>query len=555
MNVDELMISIGLDPSEVKTGLKQMQASFDSTFGSLKSKMTAFGTAVSGKFKQISSSIRKQFDSIGSYIGDKIREWGKQFAALAAAYATGALFKTWTSEADALGKLSKMVNANIEDLDAWGQTVARSGGSAEGFYGTIELLSGQLAKVAQTGSSRLAMLIGDKVDVGELGRQKDVFEFLMDMAELSQTMSKQEFFGVARAAGIGDKGLISVLSEGPAKVKDMIHAQKEYGVYTSEDAQIAETFNDAVDNLMQTIVRGSGIIWKMILPAVSAFTETLSKFVTYLRKHETFVKAFFIGLAAVIMYYAVPAFVALAASILANPITWLIAAVAALALVFEDLAVWANGGESAFAGLWEAIFGDPEKALQTWENLKKFIQETWESIKAFCLKIWDEMAQGFEDHFQKLVRVINAIKDAFNALNDSAERGSKLTAGSEAYKTDAPTSYEDYKLEADGDILTRPTNILAGEAGPEAIIPLSRGKRNRALDLLGQIAGNFVSASAAQSLPMGGASTVNNSVDTKVTVGTVNITAADVSGGADQFMSGIESRASAWTALANGGIG
>ena len=50
---------------------------------------------------------------------------------------------------------------------------------------------------------------------------------------------------------------------------------------------------------------------------------------------------------------------------------------------------------------------------------------------------------------------------------------------------------------------------------------------------------------------MGGASTVNNTTDTRVTVGTVNISAADGTDAANQFMGGIEQRAQMWTAAAN----
>jgi hypothetical protein len=58
--------------------------------------------------------------------------------------------------------------------------------------------------------------------------------------------------------------------------------------------------------------------------------------------------------------------------------------------------------------------------------------------------------------------------------------------------------------------------------------------------------------SAAQSLPMGGATTNNNiSTDTRVNVGTVNISAADGTDAANQFMTGVEQRAQMWTAAAN----
>jgi hypothetical protein len=94
--------------------------------------------------------------------------------------------------------------------------------------------------------------------------------------------------------------------------------------------------------------------------------------------------------------------------------------------------------------------------------------------------------------------------------------------------------------------------MLIGEAGAEAVIPFSPGKRNRGLELLSKIAGNLMpNISAAQALPMGGASTNNITTDTRVNVGTVNISAADGTDAAAQFMNGVEQRAQMWTAAAN----
>lgn len=514
--VDEIFVSLGLKTDGVKKGMAEVESTMAQGISNITSKLGALS------------------------------------AAITAAFSVGQLFSQYTQQADEMGKLADAIEVDIGMLDAWGEAVARAGGTSQGFQQTLQALSGQLARQALTGHSRAGMVLeGAGIDAGEIGRQRQAFDVLMDLAEKAEEMNKAEFFGLGRSLGL-DTGTIMLLQQGRTALKDAIAQQKELGVWTKEDARITADFNDRIGDLGQVLSRFSAIVFKMILPAMTSFVRYLNQFINFLRKHETFVQAFFVGLAAVITAYALPALYSLAAAMLANPLTWMIAGIAALALAFEDLAVWAEGGESAFGDLWEAIFGDPEKAIEAWESLKKFIQETWESIKSFCLRIWDEMAQGFEDHFEKLVRVVRAIKSAFDALSDSAERGSQLTAGSEAYKTDAPTSYEDYKLEADGDILTSPTNILAGEAGPEAIIPLSFGKRGRALNLLSRIAGNYVDISAAQALPRGGAATVNRTTDTRVTVGTVNITAADGTDAANQFMGGIEDRAAAWTANADG---
>ena len=168
-------------------------------------------------------------------------------------------------------------------------------------------------------------------------------------------------------------------------------------------------------------------------------------------------------------------------------------------------------------------------------------------------QIWDEVYPYYESS-------INAIKNAFDSLVSII--ADKLTSALETAKSvwdntigklELPSfgGGEKKEAHADGGIFTLPHVGLVAEAGAEAIIPLSAGKRNRGLDLLSKIAGNFMDVSAANALPMGGASTINNTTDTRVNVGTVNISAADGTDAANQFMTGIENRAQRWTAAAN----
>jgi hypothetical protein len=409
------------------------------------------------------------------------------------------------------------------------------------------------------------MLEGVGIDAGEIGRQRQAFDVMLDLAEKAETMGKQEFFGLGRSLGL-DQGTIMLLQQGRAALKEQIRLQKEFGVYTKEDAKLTADWNDRVSDFGQVMKSFSAIIFRMILPAMTKFVEYVNKAVAFLRRHEKFVQAFFIGLAAVITTILLPALAKMAAAWLANPmvlsITAIIAAIAALAIVIEDLIVWAEGGESALAEIWEAIFGDPEHAKQIFSDLQNFIESTWNDIKNFILGAWDSIASGFDGVVSRIARAINDLKanfaefaswvkpifDFIGAGVDSAQaavsRGASITGNGQSM------NYE--SIEADGGIFTSPTHALIGEAGAEAVIPFSAGKRNRGLELLSKIAGNLMpNISAANALPMGGASTVNNTTDTRVTVGTVNISAADGTDAASQFMTGVEQRAQMWTAAAN----
>ena len=558
MVIDEFLIAMGLKTDGVKKGAKEAES------------------AISG----MTSSI--------------VAKLGVLSAGAAAALSIFSRFGEYVSQADAMGKLANALDVDIEKMHAWGEAAARAGGSVEGFQSSLEQMQGQLSRIALTGTSRMKKIFeGAGIDAGEMGRQRDSFAVMMDLAEKAETMSKAEFFGLGRSLGL-DRGTIMLLQQGRAALKDAIQAQKEFGVYTKEDAKLTADWNDRVADFGQVMKSFSAIIFRMILPAMTKFVEIVNKAVAFLRRHEKFVQAFFIGLATVITAVLLPALAKMAAAWLANPMTLtimaIVAAVAALALVFEDLVVWAEGGESAFAGFWESILGSPEEAKEKFEEFKqvivdvcKAIEENWLyafGVVGFVIKETGGSLEGFVtkviDGWEKLkastLAVVDLIKSAFSplfgwlgekfdavtaklnewrqAFNNSVERGQQLTGN--AQTGDTGEAQGKYGFEADGGIFTKPTKAIIGEAGAEAVIPFSPGKRNRGLELLSKIAGNFVDVSASQALPMGGASTVNNNTtDTRVTVGTVNISAADGTDAAAQFMGGIEQRAQMWTAAAN----
>ena len=540
MTIDEFLIAIGLKTDGVKKGAKEVEDTMSKTVATVTAKLSALG------------------------------------AAFAAAFSVAAEFKPYLAQADALGKLSAAIDQNIEDMDAWGQAAARSGGSAEAFQGTIQSLSSQLARIAATGNSRIKPIFEDMgVDAGELGRGRQVFDVLKDLAAQAETMSKSEFFGKARLLGL-DTGTIMLLQQGRQGVKDLVHEMKKYGVYTKVDADLTATFNDNMANSQKAFHSLSTIIFRSILPAINKFHTMFNNAMALLVQHETFVKAFISGVAIAITGMLLPALKLLTARLAAlalNPVvlklTAIIALITLLALAIEDMFGWMEGKDAEFADFWAELWGtsDPQEAKEKFESFTNAVSAFFTGISAgfsdftqmfakviLCIRnldeSWDTISKNFMGRVDqiksKISDLVDIIANGFTSALDSVKAAWDNTIGQLSFpsfgggKTDA---------HANGGIFNSPHMGLVAEAGAEAIIPLSASKRGRALDILGSIAGNFVSAS--QALPMGGASTVNNTTDTRVTVGTVNISAADGTDAAAQFMGGIEQRAQMWTAAAN----
>ena len=560
MTIDEFIIKIGLDPTELKKGIAQVQQAVNSMANNAKKKLSDMSNSIkTGMANVVSNMATKANEGMANFV-ENLKPTLEKFAKAGAILWTtiftsftliaSEAFAKFISDANRISKSAEDIGVSVETLS----TLENAANSAGGSVSELEKDMKALAKEAGG----------------------DAYGALKELAALADEMGAEEYTTYAEALGLS-RTTIDLTKDGTQAFKDQMRNAKELGIITKDDAKLARDFSRGMNDLWQSLRGVANIVIRMVLPAFNQALSWLRQAVVFLRQHETLVKAFFVGLAAVIMTQAIPAILALSAAMLASPITWMLALVAALALAFEDLVVWAEGGESAFADIWESVFGDPEHAKQIWEDLKKTVEDVWTSIKTFVLEAWDAITEGFNNTVARIAKALEDLKANFaefaswvkpifdfigggisgaqSAVNSAIDRGSQITGDTTSMNTDG-------RMDSNGGIFTSPTKTLVGEAGAEAIIPFSPGKKNRGLELLSKIAGNFMDSAnnampvfnipAAQALPMGGASTVNNNnVDTRVTVGTVNISAENGTDAANQFMSGIETRAQSWTAAAN----
>jgi hypothetical protein len=356
-----------------------------------------------------------------------------------ALYGIGQAFTTYLSEADSLLKFSRAIGQNVEDIDAWGQAVKRSGGSAEGFQNSLKSLTVQLSKMSTTGNSRAGNILeGVGIDAGEIGRQRNSFEVLTDIADKMQEMSKEEAFGFGASLGL-DSGTIMLLQQGRDGVADLVAKMKELGTITPDDTWV-EDFNDSIDDIKKSFMSLAGIVFRTVGPAFNWLTQQIKQLNIWLRKHEVAVKAFFYMIAGLITALLIPTILSLFATLLSNPITWVVVGLVALAAVIEDLVVWANGGKSALSGLWEAIFGSPEEAKKTFADIKqsfedfvKFMQTDGKEIAAPFIELGKTIASLPLDNLKSLATLIKDIKngdygDAFKQVFLMATKPAQILA-------------------------------------------------------------------------------------------------------------------------------
>lgn len=363
--VDALIVTMGLDNSDYERGMNEVE----------------------DRTRQFSEraprDVERGLNSIEQRFGATFKGIFRTFIApLTAALSTMGIFSQYTQTADRIGKTAARIGASAEDLQAFGEAAKRAGGSVEGFISSFESLNGQIQRMqAMGGKGRLTPILEQLgISATENGKAKDTFQILRELAGASERIGKQKFAGLARFLGL-DQGTIMLLQSGRVAMDELIARQRALGVYTKEDFEITAKFNDAISDLQQSFRAMAAPILQVITPALTTLAKWLTKIVQTFREHQGFIVAGLTVIAATMSGVLLKAAIALGAALM--PLLLPIAAIAGLGLIFDDIATYAEGGETAFQGLWEAI-GTPEDFKAVGQAVQDFASDVWETISGLA---------------------------------------------------------------------------------------------------------------------------------------------------------------------------
>ena len=140
-------------------------------------------------------------------------------------------------------------------------------------------------------------------------------------------------------------------------------------------------------------------------------------------------------------------------------------------------AIWEtiSGGLSSLGGFIKESIIDPigTKISETWESLKGWISDTWSSVKKWVDEIWQSIKDKFTEFKNTIINlpseIGNKIANFLNPFSSNDDAVKPVIVGAAAQ----------------GGIVNSPT--IAGEAGPELILPLDNSRSGRA----SQIINNF----------------------------------------------------------------
>ncbi len=113
------------------------------------------------------------------------------------------------------------------------------------------------------------------------------------------------------------------------------------------------------------------------------------------------------------------------ATLLANPITWIIAAIAALIAVIVLL--WKNWDEVSewLAESWEWI---KEKATAIFESLAEFFSAVWEGIKEVSIAVWEAITEFLSSIWEGIKDVATAVWESISEFMSGIWEGMKEIA-------------------------------------------------------------------------------------------------------------------------------
>ena len=404
--VDALIVTMGLDNSDYERGMNEVE-----------DRTRQFSERAPRDVERGLNSIEQRF---GATFQGIFRTF---IAPLTAALGTMGIFSQYTQTADRIGKTAARIGASAEDLQAFGEAAKRSGGSVEGFISSFESLNGQIQRMqAMGGKGRLTPILKQLgISTTENGKAKDTFQILRELAGASERIGKQKFAGLARFLGL-DQGTIMLLQSGRVAMDELIARQRALGVYTKEDFEITAKFNDAISDLQQSFRAMAAPILQVITPALTTLAKWLTNIVQTFREHQGFIVAGLTIIAATMSGVLLKAATALGAALM--PLLGPIAAIAALGAIFDEIATYAEGGETAFQGLWEAI-GTPEDFKAVGNAVQDFASGAWETISGLAkdvggafVDVVGEWGKSFDVNafVEQLSTAWDRIKDALAPL-------------------------------------------------------------------------------------------------------------------------------------------
>jgi hypothetical protein len=312
------------DTTELKKGTEEAKKTTDKLTESIKASDVAV------------EHIGRSFQSFAGYLTSAVA------AFISVGAVVGGLKDAITYDIE-LGRTSKALGVNVSQLDAWGQAVQRTGGTASGFQNSLKSLADHFNTTASVAIKALPQL-----------------------ADALSKVSRFSAFKFGKSLGL-DEATILLLQQGRREVESILKQQKELGVVTKEQIDIAIKYDNSLANLNHSFRTLYNAIAIPLAPYLITFMEKFTKAIQYLTAHKDLITGALYAIGAAFGVIALPIIIATAPIILMTGL--ILGLIALFAILFEDFKVDSAGGQSALHDWWVE-----------WRKFFKWIGDKWDWI-------------------------------------------------------------------------------------------------------------------------------------------------------------------------------
>jgi len=349
--------------------------------------------------------------------------------------AVGAYFASAVGDLDELGDMAKNTETSVAFIQEMGYAASQMGSSTEAARSSIQGLSRVMGEAAN-GVGRGAKMF-DKFGISVKnadGTMRDMGDVIGQIQDKMQHMNAQQQTAFLSRLGI-DASMRQVLSMTSDEFGKLIDQAREWGVNSDEQADAASTINNRFKDLKFGLQQFRTMIGLSLIPTmdrlIGGFKEwftanralvqdglmrlfsvagyviqVISSFITFV---DTLVKSTIGWKAAVLLLAA--AWAVWNRAMLLNPITWIVAAIAGLLLLIDDLMGYMQGKDSLLGAFWGPFL--------------KYVNEVWTALQ--------ELGAAFTALYQAAKPVLDflaaAIGDNLKAAFDIVIASWKLVYG------------------------------------------------------------------------------------------------------------------------------
>ncbi|CAH6851327.1 hypothetical protein EDB29_1011103 [Vibrio crassostreae] len=347
---------------------------------------------------------------IGSYVG---------LRAIAAS-TMGSAFNT-----DNLNNFSEYLGMSATELDVWGASAEKLGGTSDGLNQSFGGLQKSLGQIEIDGNGAfvdtLAQIGVSAIDSS--GKVKDVMDLIPDLANSLSTMDARTAANWGERLGL-DQGTIALLRQGNDEIDKLNSQSRDLRQIDQDEIEISNAFNAGLTDFNRSLDSVFSELSKKILPML---TEVLSFLTDSMQGSEGGLADALIVISGVLAAILLPsvstAIKAIAALttgfmtagvamlpmlIMAAKVVAILGVIAGviygLKLIFDDISAYMSG-EDSFIGV----------LLEKLSSLKDLAGQSFSDFVDTCMTHLAEFKQGVSDLFSG---VIDSIVGYFSSLKD-----------------------------------------------------------------------------------------------------------------------------------------